>query len=129
VRFSDGGGDGQAEAGSAGLIGSVRVETLEGLEQPLDLSGGYRGAGVGDEQERVPVPCSRGDLDLAAGGVVAQRVVGEVGYEPLGEAGIACGRGGAEFGSDVQCQGLCQRATRVEHPGGDFGEVEGIPVV
>jgi hypothetical protein len=49
VRFSDGGGDGQAEAGSAGLIGSVRVETLEGLEQPLDLSGGYRGAGVGDE--------------------------------------------------------------------------------
>jgi hypothetical protein len=129
MRLSDGGGDGQAEAGSAGLIGPVRVETLEGLEQPLDLRGGYRGACVGDEHERVPVPYSRRDLDLAAGDVVAQRVVGEVGYQPLGEAEIASGRGGAEFGSHVQRQGLCQRATRLEHPGGDFGEVEGIPVV
>jgi hypothetical protein len=101
MRFSDGGGDGQAEAGSARLFCPVRVETLEGLEQPLDLPGGYRGAGVGHEQERVPVPCPGRDLDLSAGDVVVQRVVGEVGYQPLGEAGIARGRGGAEFGGDA----------------------------
>jgi hypothetical protein len=89
MRFGDGGDDGQAEAGSAGLIGPARVETLEGLEQPRDLPGGYRGTGVGDEHECVPGPCARGDLDLAAGDVIAQRVVGEVGYQPLGEAEIS----------------------------------------
>jgi hypothetical protein len=41
--------------------------------------------------------------------------VGEVGYQPLGEAGIACGQGRAKFGSDAQCQGLCPPATRIEH--------------
>jgi hypothetical protein len=49
MRFSDGGGDGQAEAGSARLICPIRIETLEGLEQPLNLPGGYREAGVGHE--------------------------------------------------------------------------------
>jgi hypothetical protein len=129
MRFGDGGGDGQAEAGSARLICPVRAEALEGLEQPLDLPGGDRGAGVGHEQERVPVSCSCRDLDLAAGDVVGQGVVGEVGYQPLGEAGVACGRGGAELGSDAQCQGLCPRATRLEYARCDFGEVEGVAVV
>ena len=69
--FGDGGGDGQAEAGSAWLICPVRVEALEGLEQPLDLPGGYWGPCVGHAQERLPVPCSCRDLDLAGGDVAA----------------------------------------------------------
>ena len=44
--LDDGGDDGQAEPGPAGLGCPVGAEPLEWLEQPLDLCGGYRGSGV-----------------------------------------------------------------------------------
>ena len=127
--LDDGGGDRQAEPGPAGLGCPVGAEPLEWLEQPLDLCGGHRGSGVSHPEECVPVRGSGHHLDVAPWLVVAQGVVGEVGYQSFGKTGIACDRGGNERGGNVQCQGLCALAARVEHPRRDVGQIEGLPVV
>ena len=43
VRGHDGAGDGEAEAGAAGVAGAAHVETDEGLEDPLDVGRGDAG--------------------------------------------------------------------------------------
>src|SRR5262245_9233244 len=79
VRMGDGLDDGQAEPEALAVAGAVGAKPLEGLQQPVH--GGRRddGPGVGHRQEGAGVPGAGEDLDGAAGRVVPQRVVGEVG--------------------------------------------------
>ena len=63
----DGSNDGQAKAVAVLVMGAVRIETLEWLEEPVDLGGRDDRSGVGDGEHGVSVFGDRGgDLDLSA---------------------------------------------------------------
>src|SRR5262249_5732164 len=95
VRRCDGVDDGQAEAVAVRVACSAGGEPLEGLEEPLDLTVGYRGPGVSHEQGGAAGFEGGHDLDLAAGGVVPDGVIGQVGPPTPRPAGgrAALGRG------------------------------------
>jgi hypothetical protein len=61
--------------------GAVAIETLERLEESVDLVGGYQVAGVGDGEGRLTV--LGGDIDVNGTGlpVVSYGVVEKVRYE------------------------------------------------
>src|SRR5690349_14059768 len=75
VRRCDGPGDGQAQAVPVRLACSAGGEPVEGLEEPLDLAVGYRGPGVGHEQDGAAGFEGGHDLDPAAGDVVPDGVI------------------------------------------------------
>jgi hypothetical protein len=56
VCVGDGLDDGEPEAGPVGVAASVGGEPLEGLEEPVDVGGRDRRAGVGDGQDGATVP-------------------------------------------------------------------------
>jgi hypothetical protein len=104
VGLGDGGGDGKAkpEALVAGRPGGG--QPLERLQKPGDLAGGYDWPGVSDCQ---PGPAPAGDLDVnpAAEVVVADRVVDEVGGQPVQQASVTEHGRGADGGVDGQPAG------------------------
>ena len=51
MRRCDGLDDGQAQAVAVRMACSAWGEPVEGLEEPLDLTAGYRGPGVGHAQD------------------------------------------------------------------------------
>ena len=81
--------DGETEAVPLALAETGTIEPLEGLEEPLDIAGIDNGAGVGDRQVSQAVPGAGLYPGRAAGRVVAQGVVHEVGHQPFHEARVA----------------------------------------
>jgi len=112
VRGCDGLGDGQAQAVPVRLACPAGGEPVEGLEEPLGLAAGYRGPGVGHEQDGAAGFEGGHDLDPAAGDVVPDGVVCQVGDQPPGQAGVAVHGGGGEGGVDGQLPGMRLRAVR-----------------
>jgi len=100
VRRCDGVDDGQAQAVAVRVACSAGGEPLEGLEEPLDLTVGYRGPGVSHEQGGAAGFEGGHDLDPAAGEVVPDGVIGQVGHQPPGQAGVAVHCDGGEGGVD-----------------------------
>jgi hypothetical protein len=78
VRVGDRVDDREAEAESVVVVSAAAVESLERLEETLDLLGWDRRAGVRDGEEAVPVAAPGGDLDVSARAVVADRVVDQI---------------------------------------------------
>jgi hypothetical protein len=68
-----------------GVLGAGAAESLEGLEETLDLFGRDGRAGVRDGQDGVAVEGSTGHFDISSGGVVADRVVEQIGDQALEE--------------------------------------------
>ena len=66
------------------MVGPVRAEPLEGLEEAADGFRGDEGPGVDYRQHGARVPDARDHFDVAAGDVVPQRVVYEVGDQAFG---------------------------------------------
>src|SRR4029450_1295315 len=75
--------DGQAETGAAVGAGAVGLQSVERLEQGRDLVGGNEGAAVGDRDKGHGAGVAGVDLDPAAGLVVADGVLDQVGDQPL----------------------------------------------
>src|SRR5438876_9459553 len=78
--------DGESEAVTVGVARTGRIETLERLEESGKLRHWDLGAVVDDRQDRMAMRGAGGDVDAAAGMVVADCVVDEVGHEAFGEA-------------------------------------------
>ena len=75
---------------------ALACESLEGLEQPLELRGRNRGSGVGNRQDGVRAGRGGANLDAASGLVVADGVVKEIADQPLDQRRVAAGGGLAE---------------------------------
>src|SRR5579872_1711993 len=129
VRGGDRADDGQAEAVAAWMGRAVGGEPLEGLEELLDLVGRHGRTGVGDCQQGVAVPGFRAYLDGAAGQVVPDRVVDQVGGHPFGQVRVALHGGMAERDVQPQPAVLGLRVVRGEGEPGDVGQVEGLSAV
>ena len=69
------------------------------------------------------------DVELAAGDVVAQRVVDQVGHEPLEEAGVAEDGRGGDRGADGQPAVSGVWLAGAQGVAGDVSEVEGLSAV
>ncbi len=81
--------DGEAETKTVRAGRSCCVESLEWLEDPLELAHRNRRAGVGDGEDGVTVARVGCELDASAVDVVVDGVVEEVGDEPFDEARVA----------------------------------------
>jgi hypothetical protein len=92
MRVRDRLDDRNSQSVSALVLGTGAVEWLEGLEETLDLFGRYGRAGVSYRCEGVSVAGPGGDFDMSFGGVVADRVVDQVGDQTLDQSWIARGR-------------------------------------
>src|ERR1035438_7349206 len=73
VGGGDGRDDGQAKSVPAAVAGAGGVQPLERLEEPVDLSGRDHWAAAGDREDGAAVPGPGGELDRAAGNIVADR--------------------------------------------------------
>ena len=104
VRVGDRLDDGESQSVAAVVAGTGAAQSLEGLEETLDLLGRDGRAGVRDRHEGVPVAGPGGDLDMSAGGVVADRVVDQVGDQALEQSWIAGRRRRVERGADVEIE-------------------------
>jgi len=120
--------DGQAETGAAGGAGAVGLEAAEGLEQGVDLGGGDRGAGVGDPDHGLGAGAAGVDLDPAAGLVVADGVLDQVGDQPLQQGAVAGHRGRAQHPADPQAEPLDLGSGQLEGVGGGHSQVDGKPM-
>jgi hypothetical protein len=129
VGFGDGRGDGQAQAEAFVAGGAGGGEPLERLEQPGDLVGGDDRPGVGDRQLGMAGVGSDLDVDPAAGGVVADRVVDQVGGQPPQEAVVAEDGNGADRGADGQPRRSGVRVPGVQDLLSDGRQVEWFAVV
>src|ERR1039457_5409888 len=129
VCFGDGGDDGQAEAEAFVAGGPAGRQALEGLEQPGGLAAGDVRAGVGDLERGVASACCPLDVEPAAGDVVAQRVVYQVGGEPLEQAGVAEDGRGGDREADRQAAGSSVRLAGVQGVDGDVREVDRLSAV
>jgi hypothetical protein len=99
----DRGHDRKPETQAAGcLAGPTAVHALEGQEEPAELVGRDVRAGVGDRDERAVSPHAGGDLQLAAGDVVPDRVIDEVGDKASGQVGVTERGGRVKVRDDVQ---------------------------
>ena len=81
--------DGEAETEAVSVVGAAGVESLERLEDPLELARRDRRAGVRDGEDGATVAGVGCELDVAAVDVVVDGVAEEVGDEPLDEARVA----------------------------------------
>jgi hypothetical protein len=112
---------------TASTAGALAVELLERLEQPADFARRDHGAGVGDRETGTAGGSRRGDQDPAAGHVVPDGVVDQVGHQAFGQIGVPGGAGGGEAGLDAHTQAVRFAPAAVHHPGGHLGEVERFP--
>ena len=83
VRSRDRLDDGESQSVTALVLGTGAAQSLEGLEETLDLLGRDGRAGIRDGHEGVLVAGPGRDLDVSSRGVVADRVVEQVGDQPL----------------------------------------------
>src|SRR4029450_5828744 len=83
--------DGQPKPDPATVACALGAIPLERLQQPLDLACGNEGPTVRYRYHGVPAASFNGHVDVAARLVVGDRVVQEVGDQPLHEAAIALG--------------------------------------
>src|SRR5438045_9141641 len=90
--------DREAEAGPVRARGAFRLESLEGLEEALDLAGRDHRPRVRDGAQRPSGSSAGRDLDAAVREIVLDRVVDEVRDEPLHETRIAVRRGRLQLG-------------------------------
>jgi hypothetical protein len=124
MGVGDGADDGQAEPVAVRVAGPVVDEPLERLEELPGPIRWHCRPGIGDGQDGV-VPRGFGaDRHAAAGDVVADRVVDEVGGQPLGQVRVAAHDGPAERGVQPQPAACGLRALRPERPVRDVGQVE-----
>ena len=86
------------------VVGAPGIETLEGLEEPVDFVRWDDRAGVGDREHRCAVGGVGGDVNVPAGDVVADGVVDEVRDETFEESGVAVEGSGAHGGIDMQSE-------------------------
>ena len=125
VRGGDRLDDGESQSVSVVVPGTGAAQSLEGLEETLDLFGRDGRAGVRDGHEGAAVAGPGGDLDLSAGGVVADRVVDQVRDQALDQSWIArrrrCGQRRANV--EVAVCELC--LAREQGLGGEDREVDG----
>lgn len=89
VRGSDGGDDGQPEPDPAVPASTLFAEALEGLQQPVDLVGGYNGPSVGYPEASPASGGASGDPHPAPGDVVADGVVQQIRREAFNELRVA----------------------------------------
>ena len=128
VRVGDRLDDGESQPVAVVVAGAGAVQSLERLEETLDLLGWNGRAGVRDGHEGMPVTSPGGDLDVSAGGVVADRVVDQVGDQALEQSWIARGRRRVQGCANVEIetrelwlvgeQGLGGEGREVERPRG-----------
>ena len=85
-------------------VGAAAVESLERLEEPVELGRRDRRAGVRDSEQRATVAGLGREADAAVLDVVLDRVAEEVGDEALDEAWIA-GRV-RRVDRDVECEAI-----------------------
>ena len=129
MGLGDGLDDRQAEAEALTVAGAVGGEPLEGLQQPVHGGRRDHGPGVDHRQDGAGVPGAGDDLDVAAGHVVRQRVVGEVGDQAFGQPRVAGGAGRGEGAVDGELPVLCAGLPGAQDVAGQRGEVEGFPFV
>lgn len=89
VRRRDRSNDREAQPVPGGVTDPLRAQPLERHEQPVDLLGRNRRAGVADGQPGPVGRHRRCDLDAAAGDVVPDRIVDQVGYEAFHQVRVA----------------------------------------
>ena len=89
VGVGDGADDGQAEPVSFAVAGPLGAELPERLEQVLDRVRRDECAGVADRDDGARGGQCRGDLCLAAGQVVPDGVVEEVGDQAFRQARVS----------------------------------------
>ena len=96
VGGGDGLDNGEAQAESVVVACPIAGDSLEGLEETVDLVRGQGRAGVGDSERGESVTVLYGHPYTPAGIVVTQGVVDEVRNEPFDELGVAGDGGRAE---------------------------------
>jgi len=95
---------------AAVAAGAARAESLEGLQQAVDLGRRDGLPGVGHRQDGATAAGPGGDLDVPAGDVVPDGVVDQVGYQLLDQEGVAVEDGGLDGGADIQAEAADPRA-------------------
>ena len=118
----------EAEPVAVGVAGTCAADPLEGPEESVDLGGRDRRAGVADRDASLAPDRVRGDLDVPFGCVVAQRVVDEVGHEPLDESGVAGGRCRAERGINGDSAAFGLSSAAGDDGFGDLVEIDRLPL-
>jgi hypothetical protein len=104
-------------------------EALERLEQPVHVAGRDHGTAVADADPDLPGRHGGRHLGPAAGPVVAQRVVDQVGHQGFDQARVARGgrRGQRGLDPDAQAPGL--GAALLGDLAGQLGQVERLPLL
>lgn len=130
VGAGDSSHDGEAEAVSVFVAGSLVANLLERFEEPTDLAIWDDWPGVCDPDERVPATHPGSQEDFTVVKVVADSVVEQVRDQPLGETRIADGGSGKDFGLEAQplLLGVVER-TLGEDLAGYLGQIEGFPLL
>ena len=129
VGVGDGADDGQAESVSFAVADPLGAELPERLEQVIDRVRRDEGAGVADRYDGARGGHGGCDVRVAAGQVVPDGVVDEVGDQAFGQARVACRRGRGELGGEADAVALGIAASGQEHIAGDVGEVKGLRVL
>jgi hypothetical protein len=120
VGDGDGPDDGQAKAVAAVAPGLARTESLEGLEQAVDLGGRDDRPGVADRQDGPAAAGPGTDQDISAWDVVPHGVIDQVGHQLLDQERIALEGGGPDLPADTQVQ-AADPGPRVDEGGGGDG--------
>jgi hypothetical protein len=130
VGASDSSHDGEAEAMSVLVAGSLAAGLMERFDEPADLAIWDDWPGVCDRDERMPATHPGPQDDFTVVKVVADSVVEQVRDQPLGETGIADGGSGKDFGIEAQplLSGVVERTLGEDLPG-YHGQVEGFPLL
>jgi hypothetical protein len=90
VLVDDGAGEGEAEAGSAGVVAFLFADAAEGLEEAGEVFVGHAGALVFYGDFDLGVGRALGDQgDSRVAGGVFDRVVHEIGEHALEQVGVA----------------------------------------
>jgi hypothetical protein len=129
VGPGDGRDDGQAEAKAVVASGPLGAQALERLEEPADLGGGDDGPGVGDREGGAAAVGCHVNAEVAAGQVVAQRVVDQVGGKLPEQAVVTKDGGGGQHGTDGHVAASGVRLAGAQDLCGDPGEVQGLAPV
>src|SRR6202522_1689154 len=102
------------------MVRPVRVESLKGLQQSVDVILGDDRPTVGDRENCLTGVGSRRNVDVTAGDVVTERVVEEVADKPSGQTWVAHCRCGGDGGLHVEPQLVDLGAGTEEHMRGDL---------
>ena len=133
VRLGDGVDDGETETETMTVTLAVAAalpvgrQSLEGLDETLDLVVGNDWPAVGDREGRLRAGGLSGDLDVSVRVVVADGVVDEVGDEAFDQSRVPGRQRGRQVFGEVDAS-LCHLvAAGCEHSSDDVGEVDGVP--